>query len=139
MIRTGLVAAAMLAAVPSRAAPEVEHWSALSKTAMAITGDIALSPARLVAAGRTLPLAVAADVADFGTVAGPAPARILAVTKPADPVLLHGNTLCGVPVRWIVAYRRDDGRRLTLAVFGGEARPSAESGPGLCRTFSYAR
>ncbi|AWN49732.1 hypothetical protein DK419_28180 [Methylobacterium terrae] len=138
-MRTGLVAVAMLASIPALAGPGVERWSALSRTAMAITGDIALSPARLVAAGRTFPLSVSADAPAFGTPSGPVPARILKVTKPADPRLLHGNTLCGKPVRWLVAYRRDAGRSLTLAAFSGEAFPAGESGPDLCGTFSYFR
>ncbi|WP_093569591.1 hypothetical protein [Methylobacterium sp. 174MFSha1.1] len=136
------MAATLLSALtvnPALAAPGVERWSALSRTAMAITGDITLSPTRLVAAGKSLPLAVAADVPAFGTLTGPVPARILRVTKPVDPVLLRGNRLCGAPVRWIVAYRGDDGRRLTLAAFTGDTLPTRESGPGLCATFSYAR
>ncbi|MGX7706445.1 hypothetical protein [Methylobacterium sp. Gmos1] len=129
----------MLAASPALAASGVERWSALSLTAQAITGDIALSPTRLVAAGRSLPLAVAADIPAFGTLAGPVAARILRVTRPVDPVLLRGNRLCGAPVRWIVAYRREGGRRLTLAAFTGNDLPASESGPDLCATFSYAR
>jgi hypothetical protein len=41
------------------------------------------------------------------------------VTTPTDPVLRHGNTLCGSPVRWLVAYRTAAGRWLTLAAFSG--------------------
>ncbi|MFH6782892.1 MULTISPECIES: hypothetical protein [Methylobacterium] len=139
MMRRYLVAASLLAAAPVLAGPGAERWTALSKTAMAITGDISLSPTRLVAAGRIVPLSVAADVPAFATLSGPVPARILKVTPPADPKLLHGNTLCGAPVRWIVAYRKDAGRSLTLAAFSGETLPAGESGSGLCATFSYAR
>lgn len=139
MRRRVVTVLSMLAAVPALAAPGIERWSALSRTAQAITGDIALSPTRLVAAGRSLPLAVAADVPAFATLTGPVPARILRVAKPVDPVLLRGNHLCGAPVRWIVAYRSEGGRRLTLAAFTGDALPASESGPGLCATFSYAQ
>jgi len=139
MRRTGLIIASLLAACPVLAAPGVERWSATSTTAMAITGDITLSPTRLSAAGKSFPLAIAADDPAFGTTTGPVPARILKVTRPADPVLLRGNRLCGSPVRWIVVYRSDAGRSLNLAAFTGEARPTGESGPSLCGTFLYGR
>lgn len=133
-----LVLAAALAP-PAAGAPGVERWTAVSTTAMAITGDITLSPQKLVAAGKTFPLTVAADVTAFGTATGPKAARILKVTVPADPVLLHGNTLCGSPIRWIVVYRGDGGKELNLAASGGDAMPMAESDRGVCGTFLYAR
>ncbi len=58
-----------------------ERWTETSRTATAITGDIDLSPTKLVAAGKTFPLTVAADVAAFGTSAGPKSARIMRVTE----------------------------------------------------------
>ncbi|KOX56911.1 hypothetical protein ADL19_10020 [Streptomyces purpurogeneiscleroticus] len=73
------------------AAPATEHWTATSRTATAITGDIVLSPTKLVAAGKTFPLAVAADVEAFGTSSGPKAARIMRVTREVNPVLLRGN------------------------------------------------
>ncbi|MBN4096083.1 hypothetical protein [Methylobacterium sp. OT2] len=121
------------------AAPATEHWSATSRTATAITGDIALSPTKLVAAGKTIPLAVAADVGAFGTSGGPKPARIMRVTREINPVLLRGNTLCSPAARWIALYRRDAGKGLTLAVFSGEAQPRGEDDPSLCATYYYTR
>jgi hypothetical protein len=135
-------AVALVVAIPATgiASPaRVEHWSAASSTAMAITGNILLSPTRLLAAGKTLPLAVAADVTDFHTNQGPQSARILKVTRPADPTLLNDNTLCGAPVRWIAVYRSDGGKDLNMSVFKGATRPHGEIGPDVCGTFLYSR
>lgn len=134
-----LLAAGLLPMAAS-ARSGVERWSAASKTATAITGDIQLSPTRLIMAnGAMLPLAVDSDPKAFGTSSGPQAARILKVTKPADPKLLNGNTLCGAPVRWIAVYRGAGGKELNLAAFSGMARPTGENGTGLCGTFLYSR
>ncbi len=136
------VSAAVLLVVltaSSVAAPVTEHWSATSRTATAITGDIDLSPTKLVAAGKTFPLAIAADVAAFGTSGGPKPARIMRVTREANPVLLRGNTLCSPAARWIALYRSDAGKGLTLAVFSGQSQPQVEDDPSLCATYYYTR
>ncbi len=141
-MRSILTAVALTVIVPSTidARPAgVEHWSATSKTAMAITGDIALSPTALVAAGKTFPLAVAADVTDFASNNGPQAARILRVTRPFDPVLRNGNTLCGAPVRWIAVYRSDGGKSLNMSVFSTPTRPRGDTGAGVCGTFLYSR
>lgn len=121
------------------AAPATEHWSATSRTATAITGDIDLSPTKLVAADKTFPLAVAADVEAFGTSGGPKPARLLRLTRKVNPVLLRGNTLCSPAARWIAAYRSGAGKGLTLAVFSGEAQPRGEDDLSLCATYFYTR
>jgi hypothetical protein len=121
------------------AAPATERWTATSRTATAITGDIDLSPTKLVAAGKTFPLTVAADVAAFGTSAGPKSARIMRVTREVNPVLLRGNTLCSPAARWIALYRSDAGKGLTLAVFSSQTQPQGESDAGLCATYYYTR
>lgn len=130
---------AILLSAQATATPGVERWTATSTTAMGITGDIALSPTRLVAAGKAFPLSVAADVTNFGTNQGPQAARILRVTRPINPVLRNGNKLCGAPVRWIAVYRSDHGKSLNMAVFTGGLQPSSETGSDLCGTFLYSR
>ncbi len=134
-------AAVLLLAVTCHAvaAPATERWTATSRTATAITGDIDLSPTKLVAAGKTFPLTVAADVAAFGTSAGPKPARIMHVTREVNPVLLRGNALCSPAARWIALYRSDAGKGLTLAVFSGLTQPQGENDPSLCATYFYSR
>ncbi|MBN8809410.1 MAG: hypothetical protein J0I47_14405 [Sphingomonas sp.] len=140
MYKFGLTTAILLL-IPAAAfaAAGVERWSATSTTAMAITGDITLSPTRLVANGKVFPLVVAADVTDFASTTGPQAARILRVTKPVNPVLRNGNRLCGSPVRWIAVYRTDRGRNLNLSAFSGVRRPTGETGTGTCGTFLYSR
>lgn len=129
-----------LSAITVSAAPATERWSATSSTAMAITGDISLSPTRLVmAGGKVLPLKVDSNPKRFTTPDGNQAARLLRVTRPANPTLLNGNTLCGTPVRWIAVYRSTTGRDLNLAAFSSTARPTGEVGPGLCGTFLYSR
>lgn len=131
--------AAVLASVPAGAAPRSEHWVATSTTAMAITGDIDLSPTRLSAAGKVIPLKVAADVPAFGTPMGPRPARIMRVLGTGNPRLLRGNTICQPAPRWLALYRGDRGRRLNVAAFTGDAQPAGEGAPGLCATYLYTR
>ena len=141
-MRIGLIAIliAGLSSGVAFAAPKAERWSATSSTAMAITGDITLSPTRLIMArGVTLPLKVDSDTKAFWTSSGNQAARILRVTKPADPKLLHGNTLCGKPVRWTAVYQSNRGKDLNLAAFSSTRRPSGEGDTGLCGTFLYSR
>lgn len=130
---------AILLCAPGMAAPGVERWTAISTTAMGITGDIALSPTRLLAAGKAFSLAVVADVTEFATNEGPQAARILRVTRPINPVLKNGNKLCDAPVRWIAVYRSDHGKNLNMAAFTGARQPNGETGSNLCGTFLYAR
>ena len=92
-----------------------------------------------MAAGKTFPLSVAADVDAFGTNQGPKPARLLQVTRVFNPVLLHGNTLCSPAARWIAVYRSSAGKELTMAVFSGQTQPKGEDDPSLCATYFYER
>lgn len=140
-MRYHVAAAVVTALIPAiaLAASGVERWTAASTTAIGITGDITLSPTRLTAAGRTFPLAVAADVKDFTSNTGMQAARILRVTHPSDPILKNGNTLCGAPVRWIAVYRSDGGKSLNLSAFTGGRQPTGETGSNLCGTFLYTR
>ncbi|WP_449410400.1 hypothetical protein [Methylobacterium komagatae] len=133
--------AVLLISLPAAAvaASATEHWSATSRTATAITGDIDLSPTKLVAAGKTFPVTVADDVANFGTSGGPKPARILRVTHEVNPVLLHGNTLCSPTARWIALYRSNAAKGLNLAVFSGQTQPQGEDDASLCATYFYTR
>ena len=141
-IRLALFAAALtlLPQGQAQAKPGQERWIAYSKTAMSITGDILLSPTRLSMAGIELPLKVAADLARFGGDNGPVAARVLKVTRPADPKLLNGNRLgCGGPIRWIVVWRFDGGKQLAMDTFTGVAMPKSVNDTGFCGSYFYAR
>ncbi|HEX8669161.1 MAG TPA: hypothetical protein VF727_12410 [Allosphingosinicella sp.] len=120
-----------------------ERWTAYSRTAMAITGDILLSPTRLRAAGVDFPLRVAADLPDFqNDHERPVPARVLAVTRPMNPKLRNGNTLgCGRgrPIRWIVVWQYDDGKGLGMDTFEGKQMPRSVKDAGFCGSYFYFR
>lgn len=136
-----LAVALIVAAGPAgvSAAGTSEHWQAYSKTATAITGDIDLSPTYLRAGRATFRLKVAADSPHFANETQASAARVLAVLRPANPVLLNGNTICGRnPVRWIAVWRVH-GDMLALAAYSDRAMPTQEDSPGACGSFYYSR
>jgi hypothetical protein len=118
-----------------------ERWIAYSRTAMAITGDIVLSPTRLRAAGVDIPLKVAADLPRFRSYDGSqVGARILAVGSSKDFKLLNGNRFgCGKPIRWIAVWREDGGKRLAMATFENKGMPTGYSSPGFCASYHYVK
>jgi len=138
-MRLRLVAAIVAISIcqgPVFAVGKTEHWQAFSKTATAITGDIALSPTRLQAGRVTFPLRVAADIPNFADDKG---ARVLAVTHPSRPVMLNRNPLCGRDlVRWIAVWRVDKGT-LGMAVFSSREMPTTEVDDGSCGLYFYVR
>ena len=140
-----LLAAALLTSSPSEtfAKGGEERWIAYSKTAMAITGDITLSPSRLRASGVDFPVRVAADLADFGSdFDRPVPARVLEVTRRMDPKLRNGNTLgCGrgQPIRWIVVWQYQHGKSLGMDTFAGVRMPKSVKDAGFCGSYFYFR
>ena len=139
MRRIPLAVVLAMMAMPASGRPvRDEAWVASSTTAMGITGDIRLSPHRLLAAGHAMPLRVVADVPAYRGFAGPVAARVLAFTPPADPPMLRGNRLgCGRPLRWLVAWHTGDGE-LVLDMFDSVALPR-NGATGLCATYVYAR
>jgi hypothetical protein len=117
-----------------------EHWTALSKTAVSITGDILLSPTRLTVDHHDFPLRAAADLPRYGAFSGNVPARVLRVTRRMDPELLNGNKLgCRGPIAWVVVYRLQHGTMLGMDVFDGPESPTTDADPGMCGTYTYAR
>lgn len=74
-----------------------QHWAAASQTAMAITGDITLTPDSLTFAnGTVLHLQPAGSAPGTDGLAPPRAdaARLYRVRDPRPLVLLHGNALC---------------------------------------------
>jgi hypothetical protein len=120
-------------------------WTAISTTAMGITGDIVLAEDRITFAnGESLVIAPVSGAA----------AGIFRVDPPQNPVLLQGNTLCGGrgPARFIVTARKEEAadldasQNLYLKVFSGADVPPASTllgsssmAPGLCASFNYER
>jgi hypothetical protein len=129
--------------------PAPEKWEALSSTAMAITGDITMSPTRIAfSGGAALPLAAEGALAGFKADGKPVAATLYRVTVPADPALLNNNHLCGgggsaaKPASFVVTWRPAPGpatgpESRALAVYSGAVRPSSDSDPTLCGTFLY--
>jgi hypothetical protein len=112
------------------------RWEAVSTTALAITGDVTFSPDRITFGNRkSLPLAPAGTAPNFDG-SGKKTATLYRVMAPDDPVLLHGNRLCGgkgpQPVTFIAVWKPDlvgsDIDPRGMAAFSGSARPTVAGG-----------
>jgi hypothetical protein len=136
VVPLALLAAALLAHSRAWPAPAGEHWEAVSTTALAITGDVTFAPDRITFGnGPSLPLAPAGTVPGFDW-SGKKTATLYSVTAPANPVLLHGNRLCGgrepPPVTFIAVWKPDlvgsDIDPRSMAAFSGSSLPPASTG-----------
>jgi len=84
-------------------------------------------------------------VPGFGPPTETVNAALYRVTAPGDPVLLHGNRLCGgrgpQPVTFIAVWKparvESDVDPHSMAAFSGSARPTAAGGPCFCGTYNY--
>jgi hypothetical protein len=136
LVALGCAQAAMADGAPDAA---MVAWSPMSTTSVSITGPITLSPTSLTAYGATFPLRLTARVAAFHADDGARPARVFAVTRPANPPLLNGNHLCGdTPATWLVAVDRAPGQ-LELIAATGSAPPEREESANVCGIFHYDR
>jgi hypothetical protein len=121
-----------LAATPAGA----ERYEATSKTAMAITGDISMDDFAITFAnGKSLKFDEL--VSDSFVVGGETVgASVYSVKSPADPVLLHGNRLCGEgKVTYLATYGAGDGMT-AVAVFTTQDAPSSDA--EMCASYTYA-
>lgn len=117
-----------------------ERWEAASTTAVSITGDIRLSPNRLIAAGQIIQVSVVTDLPSYQSITGKFPARVLKVIKPRRFTMLHGNDFgCNAPVRWIVVYRQGARNSLGMEVFEGPVVPRSSDDDGFCASYGYYR
>lgn len=112
-----------------------DSYTALSNTAMSITGDIELDDFEIVFAnGKRLEFSdLVADtfIVDDEQV----PASLYRVKNPADPVLENGNRLCGSgKVTYIANWDAGDGTT-GISVFTGATAP--ESNDEMCASFFY--
>lgn len=130
-LATLLVAGLSLAAAGARA----ESYMAVSKTAMSITGDIQFDDSGVTFAnGESLEFDD--PVADHLLVDGSdVPARVYPVQDPADPLLEHGNRLCGNGDVTYVASWETDSDLTILAVFTGSEPPRSDA--EMCASYSY--
>ncbi|MDO9417504.1 hypothetical protein [Pararhizobium sp.] len=135
MLRTRFAWLALVAAFSIPAAASADDYTAFSKTAMSITGDIAFDDYSIVFANGE-ELRFSALVADHFTVDGESvPASVYSVENPGDPELENGNTLCGGgDVTYIASYSAGDGMT-EIAVFTGDEAPSSSA--SMCASYIY--
>ena len=130
----------LLAILPNPADAESEHWSAMSKTAMSITGDIVIDGDRLTFAdGKSLKLEPyeMARTGDWAASGDAVAGDVFRVVPPSSPKLLHGNSLCAEPASFVVLWTFGEGE-LTLNVYSGDAAPTGTpDADALCATYSY--
>ena len=140
MLVTGLVAALLLRTAAAAAA---EQWEATSTVAMAITGNVTFSPDRITFQnGASWPLTLVGHAAAFETALNQrVPADLYKVTAPANPLLLHGNRLCGTPMTYIAVWPipASGGREgRGMNVFSSAAAPPPSGlRTGECGLFFY--
>lgn len=146
----GAGAVLMLSCSLCCAAQDQGYWRAASSAANDITGDIAISNAKLtinftgftMAQIRRLTPAEAgaafgADVNEGGS------GSLYRLNVPAAKRFLHHNTLCGSEeTQWMATYVT--GRTMQVAFFSGENLPaltpeSLANSTDVCGTFSYTR
>ena len=114
-------------------------WAAYSSISMAITGDITTTPSEIVFGnGESLPVEVVQERATgqwgFSTDIGQA--TVLQVTKPQNPALIEGNTLCGPQPTFLSLYVEPQGG-LTLTVYSGSTVPENSQSDDVCAIYSY--
>ena len=131
------LAASLFASTAPHAA---ERLSALSKTAMSITGDIQFSPTRIVFANKVaLKLARLATAVPFKSYFDDGVAAdLFQILTPHDPLLLNGNRLCGSgkPLSFLLVWRSKTAPAdWTIAPSTAETAPLDAS--GICGTYSY--
>jgi hypothetical protein len=134
----------------SSSAQDGGTWRAAGSTAVAITGDIAISDTKLlinftpftIAQIRKLDPAETGAAFDIGN--GPAgTGNLYRVNVPAARRFLHHNTLCGSDeTQWMATYI--SGRDLQVAFFSGTKMPvftseALANSNNLCGMFSYVR
>jgi hypothetical protein len=163
--------------VPERAARErptvemepvperVSHWTATSRTARAVTGDIESTPSKITMAGNVVPVTrmrklegdelANASKLFAAKVTPETQGALYQANLPSQVVLLPGKKLCGnQDTNWIVVMisRRNGldasgsnyGQELELAAFSGQIAPDLSpsaiaSAKTLCGTFEYRK
>ncbi len=144
-----LVGSVLTCCVPG-VAQEKGMWPAVSSTAQSITGDVALSDAKIsinfssfaIARIRPLQQGEMSAVFDADYSAGGS-GSLYRLSIPASKKFLHRNTLCGAEdTQWMATYVA--GHYLHLAFFSGQKMPvftavAIANSTDLCGTFTYGR
>ena len=131
---------AIVAGTPVKTEPQ-GRWVATSTASMAITGNIEVSGDTLTFGNdEKLALTKVAERSGHWTpVGGNLPGTIYKLSPPSDPLLLNGNTLCGMkePVTYVVLSEPYKGG-LALSVFTGRDVPQG-FGDNNCAAYFYER
>jgi hypothetical protein len=112
-----------------------DDYTAYSKTAESVTGDISMDDFSIVFANGEQ-LAFSALVSDHFRVEGrKVGASVYSIKDPADPELENGNRLCGEgDVTYLATWGA--GKGLTaVAVFTGDNPPKSDE--GMCASYVY--
>jgi hypothetical protein len=146
----GVATSLVLACSLSSLAQDKGSWRAASSTAEAITGDIAISDAKIAINFTGFPIVQVRRIepaeasAAFGAESGATGnGNLYRLNVPAAKRFLHHNTLCGTEdTQWMATYVQ--GKTLQVAFFSGSTVPvltldALANSTDLCATFSYVR
>ncbi|WP_105426937.1 hypothetical protein [Neorhizobium tomejilense] len=130
-----ITAAAMILMASSVHAQETDRYTAVSKTAMSVTGDVWLDDFGITFENEET-LEFSDLVADNFRVDGRrVPGSVYRVAKPADPELENGNQLCGSgDVTYVANWASGKGMS-AIAVFTGKNPP--KSSAEMCALYTY--
>lgn len=127
----------LAAGISGPPAMSAERWSALSKTADSVTGDIMISKGRVTMSRRIFrtgrPITLHGFVADLEP--PPVEAEARPVLTPSNPMLLNGNRLCPQATRWIVLWKTKEG--LGMSAFTSRDTPHDIRSRDGCGTYYY--
>jgi hypothetical protein len=140
----------LLACCVLATAQEKGNWRASNSAAESITGDVAISDAKISINFSSFPIAQIRDLEpgevsaafDLDSSAGGG-GSLYRLSIPASKKFLHRNSLCGAEdTQWMAAYVA--GHSLRLAFFSGQKMPvftpdAIANSTDLCGTFSYVR
>ncbi|MCB1490159.1 MAG: hypothetical protein KDJ88_22200 [Bauldia sp.] len=122
-----------VAVSPALALDANGKWTAVSNTAMSITGDITVS-------GGAIKFQNSASIGLKPISGSP---RLFAIDPAANPELLNGNYLCGPDQGPNYVALAQVGTTLTLLAFDGPDQPTLAENPleqdDICAMFTYAR
>lgn len=138
-----LTAVALLGLAHNAMAADIDgKWEPVSNTAVSITGAITVSSSAVTfSGGKSIKLASAGDkTGEWTGFGGPSEGHIFKLEPAADPELLNGNQLCGIPgnpVTYIVLAVPTEGE-LSLIAFTGDKLPEPGS-DSSCAVYNYAK
>lgn len=144
-----VVFAGVLLVCCAASAQEKGYWRAASNTARSITGDVSLSPEKIVINFSSFTIAKIRSLqpaelsALFDAEDGGGSGNLYRLNVPAAKRFMHKNTLCGSDdTQWMATYVA--GRSLYLAFFSGQKLPeltleALANSTDHCGTFVYQR